>query len=201
MEDVMRMAASQARVAHAVHGIVSAVDPDNHAVKVRIQPDDVETGWIPDAGLTQVGDLRISCPCTPDTHVLLMPVEGDGETFVIVAVLYDVVASPPVSPVSGRVAQPGELLVRTGCDVAAREERDGGHGGWLHLSREGLAFGAGEARCSIGSSRIAWHVGNVTMTLDSAGLAVSGGDVRTDRNALGEHVHPYANGVTERAIG
>jgi phage baseplate assembly protein V len=28
-------------------GLVSAYDPDRHAVRVRLQPEDVESGWIP----------------------------------------------------------------------------------------------------------------------------------------------------------
>lgn len=42
-------AALQGRTAHTMFGIVSAVDPVNHAVKVRIQPENIETGWISDA--------------------------------------------------------------------------------------------------------------------------------------------------------
>ena len=36
-----------ARLAHPKTGIVSGYDPANYAAKVRLQPQDVETGWLP----------------------------------------------------------------------------------------------------------------------------------------------------------
>jgi len=216
MDGFLWAAAHQTRTAHALHGIVSAVDPANHAVKVRLQPDNIETGWLPDAALTQVGDLRLSCPCAPGTHVLLMPVEGDGENYVIIAVVFDVVAGPALSPQTGKVAQPGELLVRAGCGASSEKSNvKSDQGGWLHLGRDGVFFGASEIRCALSGSAIVFEAGSVMMTLDSGGLSVSGagikvkgggisvsgGDVRTDTNSLGSHVHPYVNGMTGKAVG
>lgn len=45
----MRRAAEEASAARAGtrHGIVDAYDPNNHAVKVRLQPDDTLTDWLP----------------------------------------------------------------------------------------------------------------------------------------------------------
>ena len=43
-------------------GIVSAYDPSNYAAKVRIQPEDVETGWLP-VGSVWVGNgWGLFCP-------------------------------------------------------------------------------------------------------------------------------------------
>ncbi|RUT27439.1 baseplate assembly protein [Asaia sp. W19] len=209
-------AAHQLRMAHAVHGIISAVDPANHAVKVRVQPDDIETGWLPDAAMTQVGDLRLSCPTAPGAHVLLMPVEGDGENYVIVSVLFDVVAGPAISPHTGKCAQPGELLIRAGCGVPSRPGgRVDEKAGWFHLGRDGVFFGAGSMQCALTDTGIVLRVGSMKMRLDSTGLSfsggdvsvsgggisVSGGDVKTDLHSLGGHVHPYANGMTGKAVG
>ncbi len=216
MDNPVWAAAHQMRVAHAVHGIVCAVDPASHAVKVRLQPDDVETGWLPDAALTQVGDLRLSCPCAVGTQVLLMPIEGDGENFVIISVLFDVVAGPAISPQTGKVAQPGELLVRAGCGAPSKEgQSQSGEGGWFHIRREGVSFGVGDLRCVIGQSSIVLCAGKVQMSLGAGGLeisgagvrvsggnlSVSGGDVRTDLHSLDAHVHPYANGMTGKPVG
>lgn len=204
MEANIWSAAHQTRTAHAVHGLVSAVDPNNHAVKVRIQPDDIETGWLPDMVFTQVGDLRISAPSAPGTHVLLMPVEGDGETYVIIGALYDVVAVPPVSPATGQVAQPGECLIRSGCGVPD-DGHETGHtsdpAGWIHLGRTGVFFGMGDAHCAIESDGIVLCVGSVRLTLDGSGLRVTGGDIHTDVHSLNDHVHPYGTGMTGKAIG
>ncbi|WP_025824175.1 hypothetical protein [Asaia astilbis] len=173
-------AAHQTRTAHAIHGIVSAIDPGSHAVKVRLQPDDIETGWLPDAAMTQVGDLRIACPCELGAHVLLLPVEGDGENYVIISVIFDVVAGPAQSPHSGTVAQPGELLIRAGCGGPSAEKyrQESEAAAWLHLGRDGLFLGAGETRCELRGSSIVFRVGPVSLTLDSQGVSVSGGGSR-----------------------
>ncbi len=49
LTNLMRREAERAmsQTASVRIGIVSAYDPSNYAAKVRIQPDDVETGWMP----------------------------------------------------------------------------------------------------------------------------------------------------------
>lgn len=103
------LAASASSVAgRPRHGVVSAVDPTTHSVKVTIQPEGVVSGWIPDPGIACAG-LRIACPAEIGTQVLLVPVEGDAEHPVIVARLFDTTMLPPVSPFTKKPVQPGEL--------------------------------------------------------------------------------------------
>ena len=92
----------------ARHAIVTAVDPGQHAVKLMIQPEGLVSGWLPDPGLACAG-LRIACPCEVGTQVLIVPVEGDAEHPMIVARLFDVVHTAPVSPATGQPVQPGEV--------------------------------------------------------------------------------------------
>lgn len=199
-------AALQGRTAHTMFGIVSAVDPVNHAVKVRIQPEDVETGWIPDAGGVHAGDLRIACPSSPGTHVVLQPVEGDGEHLVVTGCVFDTVVMAPVSPLTGAVAQPGELLVKGGCGFppvssSGSVGTSSAGAGWLHVGPSGVAAGAGNARIVLKDGEISFSVGGTGMTLTSAGLTVSGGDVRTDQHSLNEHVHLLGSQKTEGPLG
>lgn len=207
MSEARFVAASVAnRVAHVVHGIVSAVDPANHAVKARIQPEDIETGWFADAAMTQVGDLRIACPSVPGTHVVLLPVEGDGEHWVMTGVVYDTVMTPAVSPATGAVAQPGEMLVMAGCGVPPQDGGGAAGGvtsgaGWWHVTPKGVFCGAGDAMQSVQDGAVVWTVGDMTATLSTAGFAVSGGDVRTDQHALSKHVHPLGNQMTGEPVG
>ncbi|MFT8808691.1 baseplate assembly protein [Gluconobacter sp.] len=199
-------AALQGRMAHTMFGIVSAVDPVNHAVKVRIQPENVETGWIPDAGGVHAGDLRIACPSSPGTHVVLQPVEGDGEHLVVTGCVFDTVVMAPVSPLTGAVAQPGELLVRGGCGLppltsSGASGASSSGAGWLHVGRSGIAVGAGNARFALKDGEISFSVGGTGMTLTSAGLRVSGGDVRTDQHSLNGHVHLAGSQETGGPLG
>ncbi|KXV65461.1 baseplate assembly protein [Gluconobacter oxydans] len=199
-------AALQGRTAHTMFGIVSAVDPVNHAVKVRIQPENVETGWIPDAGGVHAGDLRIACPSSPGTHVVLQPVEGDGEHLVVTGCVFDTVVMAPVSPWTGAVAQPGELLVKGGCgrpplSSSGASGTTSSGAGWLHVGSAGVAVGAGNARIVLKDGEISFSVGGTSMTLTSAGLTVSGGDVRTDQHSLNGHVHLLGSQKTEGPLG
>ncbi|WP_428375204.1 phage baseplate assembly protein V [Lichenicoccus sp.] len=129
------------------YGIVTSVDPTNHAVKVSIEPDGVETGWIPDGALA-AGSLRIACPSEVGTQVLLSAVEGDAEHPVVVARLFDTAATAPVSPATSQPVQPGEI----GFFLSG--------GTYLHLTQAGLFVG-----------------GDITVagTLTASGDIVSGG--------------------------
>ena len=110
------------------HGIVTSVDPINHAIKVMIQPDGVESGWIPD-GAIAAGGLKIACPSEVGTQVLVIAVEGDGEHPVVVARLFDTVVTAPVSPATSHPVQAGEI----GIFLAS--------GTYLHLTQDGIYLG------------------------------------------------------------
>jgi len=101
------------RGAQPIHGVVTSVDPVSHAVKVTMQPDNVESGWIPDATIA-AANLKICCPSEIGTQVLVVPVEGDAEHPVVVARLFDTTCRPPISPVTNRPVQAGEIGIFTG---------------------------------------------------------------------------------------
>ncbi|EGG76633.1 baseplate assembly protein [Gluconacetobacter sp. SXCC-1] len=167
-------------------GLVSAVDPVNHAVKVTAQPAGVESGWLPHAAM-QVGSLRIACPPDIGAHVLLVRLEGDGEHAVCACPVYDTVVMPPLSPATGRPAQPGEMLVMAGCgappaNAGAAAGQPAGSAPWWHITRDTIYSGAGNTTETLTSGSRAWKVGGVSMTLDANGLAVTGGAITTDRD-------------------
>ena len=110
------------------HGIITSVDPVNHAVKVMIQPDGIESGWIPD-GVVAAGGLKIACPSEVGTQVLLSAVEGDAEHPVVVARLFDTVITTPVSPATSQPVQPGEIGIFLASGV------------YLHVTSAGMFFG------------------------------------------------------------
>lgn len=111
LETVKLHAAMQvASLGQPRHALVTSVDAVSHAVKVSIQPDGIESGWIPDSALA-VGGLRIACPAEIGSQVLVVPLEGDPEHPVIVARLFDVSVVPPTSPATGLPVQPGEFGV------------------------------------------------------------------------------------------
>ena len=98
------------------HALVTSVDPTSHSVKVSIQPEGIESGWIPDVAISAYG-MKIACPAEIGTQVLVVPVEGDAEHPVVVGRLFDVSITPPTSPATNKPVQPGEIGIFTsgGC--------------------------------------------------------------------------------------
>ena len=128
LETVKLHAATQAgALGQPRHALVTSVDAVSHAVKVTIQPEGLESGWIPDGAIAASG-LRIACPSEIGTQVLVVPVEGDAEHPVVVARLFDVTLMPPSSPATGSPVQPGELGIFL----------DGGN--YVHLTKGSLFF-------------------------------------------------------------
>ncbi|MGS0649142.1 phage baseplate assembly protein V [Komagataeibacter melomenusus] len=167
-------------------GIVSAVDPINHAVKVMTQPSDVESGWIPWAAM-QVGSLRIACPADIGTHAMIVHIEADAEHGVAAMPIYDAVVMPPTSPATGKPAQPGELLIVAGCPTppsngATAQGDVTQNAPWWHITRDAIYSGAGNATETLTATGKTWKVGSVGMTLDANGLAVTGGPITTDKD-------------------
>ncbi|AHI25482.1 baseplate assembly protein [Komagataeibacter xylinus] len=187
MADTRMVAASMAgTLAQPRFGLVSAVDPVNHAVKVMTQPSNIESGWLPCAAM-QVGSLRIACPPDIGTHVLVVHVEADAEHGVVAVPVYDAVVMPPASPATGKPAQPGELLIVAGCGAppadggtAAGQATD--NAPWWHVTKDTIYSGAGNATETLTNGTKAWKVGSVGMVLDASGLSVTGGPITTDRD-------------------
>ena len=207
MSDTRMVAAAFAnRSAHAVLGIVSAVDPVNHAIKVRIQPDNVETGWIPDVAGVQAGNLRVSCPSEPGTHVALLPLEGDGEHLIAIGAVFDTVVTAPVSPLDGQAIQPGTMLIRAGCGAPPKEMTSqtgdvNPQAGWCQIGADGVILGAGNSRLHIAENGISLSVGGLTAVFSATGLMVSGGDIQTDQHSLAQHIHLMGSQMTGRPVG
>ena len=126
LETIKLHAAKQAgALGQPRHAIVTSVDAVSHAVKVMIQPDGIESGWIPDAAVATSG-LRIACPAEIGSQVLVVPVEGDAEHPVVVARVFDVVTIPPLSPATGTPVQPGEF------GIFAND------GSYIHLTKDNI---------------------------------------------------------------
>lgn len=175
-------------IPHPRFGLVSAVDPVNHAVKVRLQPEDIESGWLPYAVGARAGDLRIGAPPSIGQHVKITPMEGDAEHMVVSADVFDDVVQAPISPATGKPAQPGEQLVRAGCG-APPTTTDGRNAGsatdgaaWYHLTAATFYAGAGNARIAVTNDSITLTVGSSSFTFTEASLSVLGANITTDED-------------------
>lgn len=89
----MLMHSHTSRIGRAKFGIVSALDCKNGLVKVRLQPDDCETGWICDSAVS-VGSATIYSPSPVGTHVFVDTAHGDGDNYVVVSRVFDSITAP-----------------------------------------------------------------------------------------------------------
>ena len=201
--------AAAAGIGKARHALVSAVDPVNHAVKVIVQPESTESGWMPDPGLAANG-LRIACPAEIGTQVLVESVEGDAEHPIITARLFDTTMTPPVSPVTGQPAQPGEFLVLAGQPTAAGQP-GAANPAYLHIQPQGFFAGIGTGTTvAITAGQIVFTIGGMTWTMTASGVQQTGGgitstgDVSANGVTLETHTHGYlpgSGGLTQTTKG
>lgn len=203
IDRIIRQLASAQRnaVASSRHGLVSAVDPINHAVKVRLQPEDIETGWLQYGAGVRSGDLRIGCPPSIGQHVAVSPMEGDPEHLLVSSDVFDDIVRAPLSPVTGKPAQSGEKLVRAGCGAPPTEVDGRGagsaadNGAWYHITKGAFYAGAGSARLTITDGSVIITVGGASFTFDEESLSavsakiVSDTDVLAGNISLKSHTH------------
>ena len=119
----------------------------------------------------------------------MTPVEGDAEHPVITGRVFDAKVSPAVSPVTGKVAQPGEYLIAAGqAGAPGSNVQAAAVSAFLHIQPSALAFGVGNVTWSLTNGEAVLTVGGTAFTFTSAGL-MTAGDVIAGGIDLERHVH------------
>ncbi len=98
--------------------IVTSVDPQRYAARVRMQPEGVLTGWLPILTAWMGAGWGMACPPRPGDQVLVLAQEGDAENGVIVGASFSDRARAPA-------ASPGELWLVHGSGASLRLANDG----------------------------------------------------------------------------
>ncbi len=122
-------AAQDAAAGQARFGVVSAVDPAAGTARVMLQPEGVESGWLPVLSPWVGPGWGVSCPPSPGDQVLVLPQEGDAEHGVIAARAWS--GQAPATPV-------GELWLthRSGSFVRLLNDGTVSVRGDLHVAGE-----------------------------------------------------------------
>lgn len=76
-------------------GIVSGTRPDMCAVKVRLQPEDIETGWMPVLTMLVGNGWGIVAKPPQGAQVLVLCQEGDESNGVVIGSIFSVKDQPP----------------------------------------------------------------------------------------------------------
>jgi phage baseplate assembly protein V len=99
-------------------GVVVSSDPGRHAVRVRLQPEGVLSGWLPVASPWVGAGWGVFCLPSPGDQVLVLAQEGEAEHGVVVGGCF----SDPRPAPQGAV---GELVLRHASGTALRLGNDG----------------------------------------------------------------------------
>lgn len=111
-------AALDGMAGQARFGLVASVDPARGTARVRLQPEDVLTGWLPVLSPWVGNGWGLVAPLSAGDQVLVVAQEGDAEHGVIVGAAFSLQRPPPV-------AAPGELLLRHATGTSLRLANDG----------------------------------------------------------------------------
>jgi uncharacterized protein involved in type VI secretion and phage assembly len=85
--------------AQSKYGLVSSVDPSSYSVKVLFQPDNTQSGWIPVKAHWVGNGWGMVCLPTVDQLVVVDPIEGFNDEWVVSGYLYNDTERPPASAV------------------------------------------------------------------------------------------------------
>ncbi|MGR3717179.1 MAG: phage baseplate assembly protein V [Thermohalobaculum sp.] len=98
--------------------VVSSVDSSKYLVRVRLQPEDALSGWLPLLTWWLGEGWGIACPPAPGDQVLVVWQEGDAENGVVLGRVPSTRNMPPPAPV-------GELWLRHKQGASIRLLNDG----------------------------------------------------------------------------
>lgn len=90
LQNQMRLQAAMARgaFADAAIGVVSSLDIENYCAKVRLQPQNVETGWLPIASMWVGGGWGMFAPIPVGTQVTVVFAEASLDSGIITGALF-----------------------------------------------------------------------------------------------------------------
>jgi len=99
-------------------GLVSSYDPDKYAAKVRIMPEDVETGWLPISSPWTGNSWGLFAPLTPGDQVIVLFEGGSLDAGIVIGRLYSNQQRP-------LAATPGEFWLVHKSGSALKFNNDG----------------------------------------------------------------------------
>jgi len=80
-------------------GLVASVDPMHATARVRLQPEDVLTGWLPILSPWVGAGWGLACPPSPGDQVFILAQEGDADHGVIAGRAFSDTAGSPAAEV------------------------------------------------------------------------------------------------------
>ncbi len=169
IEDLVRRVVDQhlSRLPRDRAATITAYDPHRHAVKAQLQPEQVETGWMP-IGTAHVGNgFGIAIGPEIGDQIVVGFHEGDIEAPYMKARLHSDQERPPV-------AEAGEMVFQTASGVVIKADKDGAV--TITLAGKNLTIDAGGGDVHINSAGLFHNSKSVGDTHIHGGVVPGGGD-------------------------
>lgn len=199
---------AQGRAAVTRAGIVTSYNPATYAVKVRIQPEDVETGWLP-LGSAWVGNgWGLFTPPSAGDMVHVEFIEGDNDSGIVCNRLFSD-GDRPLSVPSGElwmVHRSGSVLkFKNDGTVEISAQTELKYSAPLHTFHGPVVMDETLSVVSTiegtGGLAITGVPAGGTVSASIAGdLTVTGGDIKADDISVKGHHHPNGTPNTGSAI-
>jgi len=171
------------------YGIVQSFDPPSYTARVMVQPENVLSGWLPIKTHWVGNGWGDVSPPSPGEQVMLIPQEGDADSYVISGRAFSAVDLPPPAPSGERwlVHQTGAFvkLLNNG-QIAAQDQ----HGTSFTLTNDGNAVLKGNLIVEGNISTAAGTGGVGNLTAVGGVIAGYGG---ADQVGLQTHTHNQGN--------
>lgn len=104
-------------VAQPRMGLISSFDPEKYAVKVRLQPENIESGWIPLAAPSVGAGYGLFSPGNIGDQVVVVFQEGAGGSGIAVGAIYNDEDHPRVEGLGGCPSGETWLVHKTGARI------------------------------------------------------------------------------------
>jgi len=177
-------------------GLVTSYDPGNYCAKVRLQPEDVETGWLPVVSPWTGNGWGLFAPPTAGDLVEVQFQEGHIETGFICQRFYND-ADRPLSVQSGEfwlVHASGSFLKfhnDGSVEVHSAQDLNATVGAAANLTVAGAVTGSAAAWNLTGDLTV---TGNITASVDLFDHGAGKGSLQHVRDNYNTHTHPDAQG-------
>lgn len=102
--------------------VVESFDATRHLAKVSIQPEGVLSGWLPILGMGGGGGWGLICPPAIGAQVVIVPLDGDHESWAVLGAAWSVV-NQPAAPQA--YVKSGEMALVSSAGAYIRLSSDG----------------------------------------------------------------------------
>ncbi|NTF67980.1 phage baseplate assembly protein V [Rhizobium rhizogenes] len=169
IEELVRRIVDQtlSRQANPQSAVVTSYDPNRHAVKATLQPQNVETGWMPIATAHVGNNFGLAIGPQEGDQIIVGFHEGDVDSPFMMGRLHSDQERPPV-------AQSGEIVLQSASGFVLKVSQSGAVS--ITTNGQPLTIDAGGGAITLTSATLTHNGHDIGSTHLHSGVVPGGGD-------------------------